>query len=248
MTEEEKQWQNRFSELAERAYERGRYAFTDFLSPTEMQYLYVAERELSYAGIRLWGGFVGAERQVARFGNCDYEEKFPVSVLKISPVNMKFAEELTHRDYLGALVNLGIERSTLGDILLSGGSAYLYCLERIAPFIEENLKRVRHTDVRCERTESGVFENRERISETLFLSSLRADCAVAAVYRLSRTDAAAYFEAERVFVNGRLCTRASRELSAGDGVTVRGKGRFAFAEVVGESRKGRIRCRIEKDG
>lgn len=248
MNEEEKRWRNRFSELAKRAYDRGRYAFTDFLSPLELQYLYAAEKELSYAGVTVWGGFEGAERQVARFGKCDYEEAFPVVALKILPVNARFAEELTHRDYLGALVNLGIERSTLGDIVSSGGEAYLYCLGRIAPFVEENLTRVRHTGVRCVRTEGGLSEKRERTSETLFLSSLRADCAVAAVYRLSRADAAAFFEAERVFVNGRLCARASRELSEGDGVTVRGRGRFTLAEVTGESRKGRLRCRIEKDG
>ena len=74
MNEEEKEWRNRFSELARRAYERGRYAFTDFLSLAEVQYLYAAEKELGYAGIALWGGFDGAERQVARFGRCDYEE------------------------------------------------------------------------------------------------------------------------------------------------------------------------------
>ena len=181
MNEEEKAWRNRFSELARRAYERGRYAFTDFLSLAEVQYLYAAEKELGYAGIALWGGFDGAERQVARFGRCDYEEAFPVVALKISPSNVKFAEPLTHRDYLGALVNLGIERSTLGDICAAENGAYLYCLERIAPFIEENLKRVRHTDVSCERAEKTVFEAKEKNSEILFVSSLRADCAAASV-------------------------------------------------------------------
>lgn len=248
MNEDEKEWRNRFSELARRAYERGRYAFTDFLSFAEIQYLHAAEKEVGYAGITLWGGFDGAERQVARFGSCDYEEEFPVAVLKISPLHVKFAENLTHRDYLGALVNLGIERSTLGDIRATENGAYLYCLERIAPFIEENLKRVRHTDVSCERTEGEGFEAKEKSSELLFVSSLRADCAVAAVFHLSRTDAAAYFEAERVFINGRSCTRASRELEAGDAVTVRSKGRFVFAEIVGETKKGRLRCRIEKNG
>lgn len=89
----------------------------------------------------------------------------------------------------------------------------------------------------CERAEKTVFEAKEKNSEILFVSSLRADCAVAAVFHLSRTDAAAYFEAERVFINGRVCTRASRELNAGDGVTVRGKGRFVFAEIVGGTKR-----------
>lgn len=247
MNEEEKNWRNRFFELAERAYARGRYAFTDFLSPAEIGYLYAAEREISYAGMRLWGGFEGAERQIARFGNCDYEEAFPVAVLKISPANAKFAEELTHRDYLGSLLGLGIERSTLGDIRLSGEGALLYCLERIAPFVEENLARVRHTDVKVSRAEGREPERAEKRSEVHFLSSPRTDCAAAAVFSLSRAEAGKYFDAERVFVNGRLCARPSRELNEGDSVTVRGKGRFVFAEILGESRKGRLRVRVERD-
>ncbi len=248
MNEEERQWKNRFTELASRAYTGARYTFTDFLSLAEIQYLYAAEKEIGYAGITLWGGFEGAERQIARFGACPYEEDFPIACLKISPAHKKFAEPLTHRDYLGALLNLGVERSTLGDVVIAGEEAYCYCVSRMATFISEGLTRVRHTEVKCERSEcAAVFEKKEKTSETFFLSSPRADCAVAAVYRLSRGDAEAYFEAERVFVNGRLCTRCSRELQAGDGVAVRGKGRFVFAEISGESRKGRLRCRIEKD-
>ena len=68
------------------------------------------------------------------------------------------------------------------------------------------------------------------------------------MFSLSRTEAEKYFDAERVFVNGRLCVRPSRELHEGDGVTVRGKGRFTFAETAGESRKGRLRVRVERDG
>ena len=247
MSEEERLWKNRFAELAERAYARGRYAFTDFLSPVEAEYLHACEREVSYAGVRLWGGYEGAERQIARFGSCGYEEAFPIAVLKITPVSERFAEPLVHRDYLGSLTGLGIERNTLGDIRLSGGGAYVYCLDRIAPFIAENLRRVRHTDVKAEKTEAGKIAAGEKKSEFHFLSSLRADCAVAAVFSLSRTEAEKYFDAERVFVNGRLCARPSRELHEGDGVTVRGKGRFTFAETAGESRKGRLRVRVERD-
>lgn len=109
------------------------------------------------------------------------------------------------------------------------------------------MTRVRRTEVKCFRAETVEFERKERESDTCFLSSLRADCAVAAAFRLSRGEAEKYFEAERVFINGRLCPRSSKELNEGDRVTVRGKGRFFLAEISGESRKGRLRCRIERD-
>lgn len=247
MTEQEKEIKNRLHELAERAYSRGRFVFSTFLSVTELSVLFSDMGTLSYAEPIVFGGFEGAERAIVRFGACDYEEAFPITVIKVSPLNEKFADELTHRDYLGTLLNLGIDRSSLGDITKHGHGAYVYCLNSMAPFILENLKRVKHTDVKCEIVENAENTVREKVSESYFLSSLRADCAVAAVYKLSRDDAQAYFNAERVLVNGKICARPSKELSLGDVVAVRGKGRFTFAEIEGESRKGRLRCKIEKD-
>lgn len=66
---------------------------------------------------------------------------------RISPVFDKFAEELSHRDYLGALMNLGIERHLIGDILIDGRYAYIFCMEHIIGVIKEQLDQVRHTRV-----------------------------------------------------------------------------------------------------
>ncbi len=88
-----------------------------------------------------------AERQMVAFlpDALYYEYHYPMKVVRIQPVNPRFAEELTHRDYLGALMNLGIERGKMGDILVRDGYAEVFVCPRIGEYITEQLTRIRHT-------------------------------------------------------------------------------------------------------
>ena len=227
-------------DLSEKADRSGRYTFTDFLNLDEQNTLQSARRELTR--YECFGGTEGCERVMARFGNADemgYEEPFPIACVKINPLQQRFADELSHRDILGAVMNLGIERGCVGDIVLRDNVAYLFALERIAPFICENLTRVRHTSVCAAVTEDlpgGALFRTEPVR--LNVTSLRTDCVVAALYHLSRGNAEKLFAAQKVFINGRLCA-GSAQLKEGDIVSVRGSGRFAFAAVTGSTKKGR---------
>ena len=121
--ETEELLKKRFRELAEKCYRNNQYTFTGFLGLSEAACFYELEKELSYVPYTLFGGSDLCERVMLRFGSQEqlsYTEEFPISCLKISPLSQKFGEELGHRDFLGALMNLGIERSTLGDILVCG--------------------------------------------------------------------------------------------------------------------------------
>ena len=138
---------NRFSELAQRAYSTGRCAFTDFLGLAELDILKSMKRELDYAGITLWGGADGCERTVARFGEQKREGSFPFPIccLAAEPVDRKFADKLTHRDILGAIMALGIERDTVGDIYIVDNSAYILCLEKVRDVILGGLSSAKRT-------------------------------------------------------------------------------------------------------
>lgn len=181
---------------------------------------------------------------MARFGSPEelgYEEPFPVEVLKISPLLEKFADNFTHRDFLGAVMNLGIDRSTVGDFFLEGKSAWLYCTQRIAPYICENLNKVRHTNVRCEIVEQGMeLPVREPEKISLIVSSERADAVLAKLWQLSRNQSLELFRTKKVYVNGRLCENNSCQLKSGDRVSTRGYGRFLYYGALGETRKGRL--------
>lgn len=156
----------RATELARTASERSYAASTDFLSLYEQDHIMTHLSGMDYAvEIRTNGGYNYSERRVIEFIPAGVGETYPAPIcaLRIVPKAAKFAEPLTHRDFLGALLGLGIDRSTLGDILVyQDASAILFCLERIAPYICKNLQEVRHTAVLC--SEELDTEQLERLT------------------------------------------------------------------------------------
>jgi len=238
----------RFSELAQKCYQNNQYTFTGFLGLADAACFYEVEKELSYVPYTVWGGSGLAERVMIRFGSEEllgYEEPFPIACMKISPLAEKFVDALTHRDYLGALMNLGIERDTLGDIFLREKTAWLFCASGMADYIKENLTRVKHTAVMCEETdEIPSFSEKDIQEMKIQIASKRIDGVVAKVYRLSRSETVELFRQKKIFVGGRLCENNSQLLKEGETVSVRGYGKFEFVGETGISKKGKLNARI----
>lgn len=239
----------RFRELAEKAYNQNIYTFTDFLGLSDMADFYEMERELSFIKWEAFGGKEGCERVMLRFGSKEqfgYEENFPIVCLRIKPLMQKFADALSHRDFLGALMNLGIERNVLGDIVLRENEGFLFCTEKIAPYICETLTKVRHTTVMCVRTTILPMDTDEDMQKMkLQVASARVDGIIAKVYHFSRGESAEFFRQKKVFVNGRLCENGSYGLKEGDTVTVRGCGKFIFEYSAGLSKKGKMNIAVK---
>lgn len=246
--EEEELLKKRFRELADKAYQSNSYTFTGFLGLSEMACFYELEKELAFIPYTVFGGNGNCERVMLRFGSEElfgYEEGFPIVCVKIKPLMQKFADNLGHRDFLGALMNLGIERNTLGDILLKDNQGYLFCIKSMAPFIVENLRKIKHTSVFCEITQDFPAEREEELKEMkIQVSSERIDGVIARVHRLSRSESAEYFRQKKVFVNGRLCENNSYLLRESDVVTVRGLGKFIFKGQAGFSKKGKLNAAV----
>ncbi|MCH5190603.1 MAG: hypothetical protein J1F23_00420 [Oscillospiraceae bacterium] len=237
--------QKRFSELAERSFERGYNVYSDFLGIAEISELKTMHMRVPVA---LWGGWDGAERAVACFGERDYfadNDDYPVKCILIEPVSQKFADTLTHRDFLGSLMGLGIRREMLGDIVISENCGYLFCLQSVCEYITENLKQVRHTTVTCRITDS-IPDNAVPIptDEEHIVSSRRLDVLISAVYSLSRSRAQELFEKERVFVNGVMKISSSFVPNEGDKISVRGFGRFIFGGELRRTKKDRLVVKI----
>ena len=238
------QLKNRLHELADRAYSQGMFTFTGFLGLAEQDVFWQEERTFRHVGYTLYGGREGADRVVVRFGNAEemgYETPFPVVCVHITPRIPKFADELSHRDFLGALMNLGIDRGLLGDIKVGEKQAYIFCLDSIAEFICDHLEQVKHTHVKC-----AVTENYEELEEeepelvNVQVQSVRVDAVLSKVYNLSREKSLELFRAGKVYLNGRLCENNARSLSAGDVVNARGYGKFRLTEGCRETRKGKL--------
>lgn len=143
-------------------------------------------------------------------------------------------------------MNLGIERSTVGDIFVQDKEAIVFCQESIAPYLTQQLTQVRHTQVRCVMTKAAE-ELRAPVPEKMSLSvaSSRIDAVISRLYNLPRSQGMELFKAGRVYVNGRLTENNSYTLKENDGVTVRGFGRFIYTGEQGETRKGRTRAGVE---
>ena len=242
MTREEQQLEKHFRDLARMAYQRGIAVFSDFLNLNELNIFQSLRGEFSYLETETFGGYELAERQIAVFrpeAPVFYAD-YPVKCLKITPLNAKFAEDLNHRDYLGAVLNLGIDRACLGDILVEEDAAYLFCLERMADFIRDNLIRIRHTPVYVEQVEAENFHYEPKYKEVSgTVASVRLDKLLALAFNASRSSLTGLIEGGKVFVNGKLVTSNGYEPKEGDLISVRGMGRFRFRETGGQSKKGR---------
>ena len=248
MTEEEL-LQKRFIELAKRAYNSSVYTFTDFLGLAEQATFDRVKRTIQGIPYDTFGGASGAERVMIRFGDEEalgYEIPFPIVCIKAEPVSQKFADKLTHRDFLGALLNLGIERSTLGDIPILNNVGYIFASEDIAPFIISELSRVKHTEVKLsivdELPEGELYKTERRRVQ---ISGERLDAIIARVYSLSREDAQTLFSKKLVYASGRLCESTSYNPKENETISVRGHGRFIYRGFVSNSKKGKLNVEVD---
>lgn len=230
----------RLSDLAKLCYNRNIPVFSSFLNLNEQNILDISKKDFARVTVLTDGGYECAERKIAVFlPYADYDYKLPVELIKIE-ADKRFADTLTHRDFLGALMNLGIERSLLGDIIIFDGAAYVFCLEKIADFIEQNLTRVRNDYVRCTRNctlDKDFSPSYKEITGSV--ASLRLDAVISLAFNESRSHSVSYIEDGLVFVNGRLITTNAYNLKEGEIISVRGRGRFKYMYTKSETKKGR---------
>lgn len=173
-------------------------------------------------------------------------EMFPVKA-----VTFRFRREdtVTHRDVLGSLMALGIERDTVGDIFVTDGAAAVFVYEKVVPLIEENISKIGRIGVRIQTGIKADFALQERKYEDLFLSvaSLRLDNIVKCVSGTSRTGAVEkYILPQLVQLNGTVCTDVSKQLCEGDIFSIRGKGKFRIENIGETGRKGNLHVKVKK--
>lgn len=255
---EELFFQKRLLESAQLAFQKGITVYTDFLGLAEQNLFYGNIRELPPIAYSVYGGTENAERYCICFDGMEPvtatrqipvtdKESFPISCIRITPSGLKYSETLTHRDYLGALMHLGITRAKLGDIFIREKTAYVFCTEQIADFICKELFQIKHTSVHCE----VVIPEEELLSPTFqtisgTVASLRLDAFIALAFQTSRSSMTEYIDGGKTYINGRLSTKQGEQLEEGDIVSVRGKGRFLVDQIKNQTKKGRIAVEIKK--
>lgn len=195
-----------------------------------------------------YGGYEEAER-VILINLPDYaalSDYDPLTVIRASKA--EGSRELSHRDYLGSLVGLGIKRELLGDILVRPDGADIIALTDIADFILLNYYKAGRTNLSLSQLpiDELIVPEQKRTVMTDTVASLRLDSVVASAFGLSRGKAAEAIGRGIVFVNHVEVTKSDFAVSEGDKIVLRGKGKACLTEIGGRSRKDRQYITIEK--
>ena len=231
----------RAEDLARRCERTGGVTHTAFLTPAERYELESWARRAS-CRVLFCGGVEESERCAAFFLPDWLEEE------SFDPAEYLCAIRLTaffgapgHRDYMGALLGMGIGREWLGDILVKGETAWVFCLPSVQRHLL-SIDKVGRCTVRAEAVAlSDVPAPERQVKEKRFsVQSPRLDAVVAGLFSLSRSEAARQIASGAVSVNYRECLKPDLDVREGDVISLRGKGKGRVAEMGGTSRKGRM--------
>lgn len=213
-----------------------------FLAPAEASA--AVNRFAGKCPFALDGGYEEAERKRAFFFPLGEEMESDTKCVKIEVKGKRFASSLTHRDYLGAIMAKGIERSAVGDLAVKEGEAYVFCLPSVLDELL-SLSSIGRFPVKASEVEVEDFPVLKPLEERrVVLASFRLDALVAEAFSLSREEAKKAILAGIVSQNGIPCLRPDGAIKEGDRIAVRGKGKIALLEFLGASRKGKEAIRI----
>lgn len=230
----------RADDLASRAEKTGSVTHTAFLTPAE-QYQLRAFRPRADCRVVFSGGVDGAERQCAFFlpdwmDDADFD---PAETIRCIRITAHFGEP-GHRDYLGALLGMGVGREWIGDILIDGSLAHVLCLQSVEAHLL-GIEKVGRCGVKTAAValpDVPVPERKVKII-SFTVQSPRLDAVLSGLFHLSRTQAAERIRAGDASLNYADCLRPDADVRPGDVVSLRGYGKAAVKDLGGQSRKGR---------
>ncbi len=221
-------------DMADRAYQGSYPVFTDFLTTSE--YMLLSSMQTQFRGIRTayWGGHRDCDHVTAGFFPNDWpgtdSKMFPVVCIRVTPLNERYAQSLEHRDYLGAILNLGIERAKIGDIRICESTAYVFCKEEFASFVVENFITVKHTQITCQiMTASDELPEQQYSEKIDSVASVRLDNVVSAMAGISRSKAVELIRQGNVTAGHALRTAVSFMCTDEMIITIRGYGKFRLS-------------------
>ena len=220
-----------------------------FLSPRELEmthYLFGA-----VPGLMEFGGYEDAERKMLVYLP-DYldeaylqEDGSPLVCLRATFFEK---DELSHRDFLGALMGAGIARETVGDICVARGSCDFFVTDEIAPYVLQNFISAGRTKLHLEAIPLSHVQVPEpetkEIKDTL--ASLRLDSVISAGFRIGRSQASQYVTSGRAAIDGLPCEKPDKAITEGSKISVRGLGKIKLRTVGGQTKKGRISVVIDR--
>lgn len=258
MTQEEKILLASINDKARQCSDNSMITNSVFLDMHERSVVTQAKNLYANAALSFYGGFNDAERTVAvflpdyisvsaaeHFGQ--FPDDNPICIIELE--KDRFSPPLSHRDYLGAMMGLGIKREMTGDIIVSETGCRIAVLSKIAPFIAENLAKAGRGTLKAKiipPSDAPDSSKSAGVPDSFTVSSMRLDSVVKNAFRLSRGNASESIESGAVYVNDVECTKPDKKISSGDKIVFRRKGRIIVNDCSRHSSKGRIIVEITR--
>lgn len=250
LSEEERFLFAHISDLAAKSRTTGVPRFSRFLNEREIVISREAGKKESANAI-FYGGYDGASRKVCGFFEGTYAEEMPLDckydLFSVSAVTFSFrnCDKLSHRDFLGAILNIGLERSVVGDISVDEDRAVVFCLDVAADAVA-GLTKIGRVGVKPHLGIIGDIPKQKYVTLDRTVSSLRLDRVVGACADLSCSKSATLIKSGQVSADFSVCMNVSGIVKENAVISIRGYGKFRLAKIVGETKKGKMRLIIEK--
>lgn len=229
--------------------------YSDFLDLSQIEIVKKFINKIKVNNCIVYGGHEQAERKMFVFYSSKFNSEVVEKNLKdiVKVIRIVLPNELngkySHRDYLGAVIKLGIKREKVGDIIVDNKGADIIIEKNISKFLLENLPsltRFSKSTITIESIENLKSVEIKKEELEIIVSSLRLDNVVSELARCSRNKALDIINMERVFINFQNETKKTKQVKIGDIITIRGKGRFYIKEMIGQTKSGRTIIKIEK--
>ena len=244
---EQEQLLRRMQDLAARCEKTGCITSSTFLTPAEQAAVDAWQRREAPCKILFFGGHPDCERKAAFFLPYYYEEEdfSPEEELRAIQIKASYGTP-GHRDYLGALLALGVKREWIGDLWIRDQTAWVFCLPSVAEQLSALTQAGRVSVKASILPLSQVPEpERKRKQISFTVQSLRFDAVLAETFRLSRSGVVKLIAAGLASLNYLPCLKNDAPVKEGDILSLRGYGKACLKDVGGNSRKGRIFVQME---
>lgn len=218
--------------------------YSDFLNPFEVENAKAILNSNTNLKYTIDGGYDKSERKMVFIYPFYMEYEDINDTLRFIQIegNFKF-KAISHKDYLGSLLSLGIKREKIGDIIIHDNFCQVIVSYDICDFILMNLEKVARNNVKLkEISREDIIYNPPTVKDISFtVTSSRIDCVISGLYNISRQESAKLISNEKVQLNYEKITSCSKEIKSGSLISVRGKGRSQITNIGDLTKKGKIK-------
>ena len=234
---------------------RNKIVNTEFLTIYQMEIIQKELNKLKIKNSMFFGGYEEAEGKILIIYPEKLEEKMLEKNLEniIKAIKITLPKELqgkySHRDYLGALMKLGLNRNRIGDIIVHNEKAYIFVLAENAKYIQESLKefiRFNKATIEIINYKEVELKKQEFEEMKITVSSDRLDNFVSEIAKISRSKTEELLSQEKIFVNSKVEIKPSKQIKENDIIVIRGKGKYLVCATLGSNKKGKNIISIKK--